>query len=122
MTETPASTVTRVVRAWKKSSAKKVQNDCLQKALDCHNLVLGIDDFAIRKGHSYNTGLHDLRNGTFLDIIPGRRIDELDTYFSIQPDLCTLKPLAIVMGLAKAYHVFAKRCSRGRYVLPIIFI
>lgn len=108
VTETPASTVARVVRAWKKSAAKIVQDECLEKALDCQNLVLGIDDFAIRKGHTYNTGLHDLRNGTFLDIIPGRRIHELDTYFSTQPELCTLKPVAIVMDLAKAYHSFAK--------------
>ncbi|MDQ0171521.1 hypothetical protein J2T19_002983 [Paenibacillus tundrae] len=25
------------------------------------DLVLGIDDFAIKKGHTYNTGIHDLR-------------------------------------------------------------
>lgn len=55
VTETPASTVTRVVRAWKKVAALNVQQVCQQKALDCENLVLGIDDFAIRKGYTYNT-------------------------------------------------------------------
>ncbi len=71
--------------------------------------MLGLDDFAIRKGHTYNTGLHDLRNGTFLDIIPGRTILELEAYFSEQVTLCALKPIAIVMDLAKAYHTFAKK-------------
>ncbi len=108
VTETPASTVTRVVRAWKKTEASRVQQTCQHKALHCQNLVLGMDDFAIRKGHTYNTGFHDLRNGTFLDIIPGRTIHELETYFSTQMTLCALKPIAIVMDLAKAYHGFAK--------------
>ncbi|WP_228548390.1 ISL3 family transposase [Sporosarcina obsidiansis] len=108
VTETPASTVTRVVRAWKKVAVLQVQQACQQKALNCPNLVLGIDDFAIRKGHTYNTGLHDLRNGTFLDVIKGRTINELETYFHTQYSLCALKPRAIVMDLAKAYHTFAK--------------
>lgn len=68
---------------------------------------MGIDDFAIRKGHTYNTGLHDLRNGHFLDIIPGRTIEELKAYFSAQPALCALQPVAIVMDLAQGYHTFA---------------
>ncbi len=60
------------------------------------------------KGIRTNTGLHDLRNGTILDIIPGRTIEELQGYFHTQPTLWALKPVAIVMDLAKAYHTFAK--------------
>ena len=108
VTHTPASTVARVIRAWKTTTAELVQQACQQKAAQCQNLVLGIDDFAIRKGHTYNTGLHDLRNGTFLDVIPGRTIKELEIYFATQPTLCELAPKAIVMDLAKAYHTFAK--------------
>ncbi|WP_285398114.1 hypothetical protein [Lysinibacillus sp. fls2-241-R2A-57] len=77
VTETPATTVARIVKTWKKKEASRVQQACQHKASHCQNLVLGLDDFAIRKGHTYNTGLHDLRNGTFLDIIPGRTILEL---------------------------------------------
>jgi len=33
-----------------------------------NKLVLGIDDFAIRKGHHYNTGIHDIRNASLLII------------------------------------------------------
>ena len=106
---TPSTTVARIVRSWKMEEATRVQKICQKKALACHNLVLGIDDFAIRKGHTYNTGLHDLRGGTFLDVIPGRRIEELHAYFNTQSTLCALKPVAIVMDLAKAYHTFAKK-------------
>lgn len=109
VTGTPATTVARIVKAWKKKEASRVQQACQHKASYCQNLVLGLDDFAIRKGHTYNTGLHDLRNGAFLDIIPGRTILELEAYFSEQVTLCALKPIAIVMDLAKAYHTFAKK-------------
>lgn len=36
-----------------------------------------MDDFAIRKGHTYNTGIHDLKNNTLLDIALGRTFEEL---------------------------------------------
>lgn len=113
VTKIPATTVARIVRSWKMEEAVRVQKACQEKALACNSLVLGIDDFAIRKGHTYNTGLHDLRGGTFLDVIPGRRIEELKTYFTTQPVLCALNPVAIVMDLAKAYHTFAKTMYPG---------
>jgi transposase len=108
VTNTPATTIARVVHTWKTHEAARIQETCQSQALTHDKLVLGIDDFAIRKGHTYNTGLHDLRNGTFLDIIPGRTIEELQDYFNTQPTLLLLNPVAIVMDLAKAYHTFAK--------------
>jgi len=71
-------------------------------------LVLGIDDFAIRKDHTYNTGLHDLRGGYFLDIIPGRTGEELQAYAEKHTVFKVLNPVAIVMDLARAYHSFCK--------------
>jgi transposase len=71
-------------------------------------LLLGIDDFAIRNGHTYNTGLHDLRRGHFLDIIPGRRGEALLAYSKKQDHLKALHPVAVVMDLVKAYHCFCQ--------------
>jgi transposase len=34
--------------------------------------VLGIDEFSVRKGQRYTTGLHDLRGRRVLEVIPGR--------------------------------------------------
>jgi transposase len=47
--------------------------------------VLGIDDFAIREGHTCNTGLHDLRGDSLLDIILGRTSKELLAYYENHP-------------------------------------
>ena len=83
-------------------------NACKEKAVESSQLVLGIDDFAIRKGHTYNTGLHDLRGGTFLDVIPGRTLEELRSYYQKNPLWADLQPTAVVMDLAKGYHTFIK--------------
>lgn len=108
VTNTPPTTIARAVCSWKRNEAARIQEACQSQALMHTKLVLGIDDFAIRKGHTYHTGLHDLRNGTFLDIIPGRTTEDLQGYFHTQPTLCALNPVAIVMDLAKVYHTFAK--------------
>ena len=73
-----------------------------------NKLVLGIDDFAIRKGHSYNTGIHDIRNGSLLQVISGRKLEELREDVRKQAKLYQLQPVAVVMDLAKYYHTFAK--------------
>ena len=108
LSETPLTTVHRVVRQWMTAESARVQSRCAEQAKVRTDLVLGIDDFAIRKGHRYNTGLHDLRGGTFLDVIPGRTIVELQEYYQAQPIWQTLNPVAVVMDLAQSYHTFIK--------------
>jgi transposase len=107
-TQTPATTVERVFKQWMESESVQVQTVCKEKAVESSQLVLGIDDFAIRKGHTYNTGLHDLRGGTFLDVIPGRTLEELRSYYQKNPLWADLQPTAVVMDLAKGYHTFIK--------------
>lgn len=108
LSETPPTTVHRIVRQWMAIEAIRIQKQCEQQAKTSTGLVLGIDDFAIRKGHRYNTGLHDLRGSTFLDVIPGRTIAELQSYYQEQPIWQTLNPIAMVMDLAQSYHTFLK--------------
>lgn len=107
-TQTPATTVERLYKRWMECESAHVQALCKENALKSKQLVLGIDDFAIRKGHTYNTGLHDLRGGTFLDIIPGRTLEELHSYYQEHPLWTDLQPVAVVMDLAKGYHTFIK--------------
>ena len=107
-TQTPTTTVDRVFKRWMESESTQVQATCKEKAIASSQLVLGIDDFAIRKGHTYNTGLHDLRGGTFLDVIPGRTLEELRSYYQENPLWAELQPAAVVMDLAKGYHTFIK--------------
>src|SRR5690606_34953270 len=71
--QVPYSTMERIFKRELHEKSKEVQKQVYQKAVERDNLVLGIDDFAIRKGHTYNTGLHDLKGGQFLDVIPGRK-------------------------------------------------
>ena len=101
-TQTPTTTVDRVFKRWMESESTQFQT-WKEKAIDSSQLVLGIDDFAIRKGHTYNTGLHDLRGGTFFDVIPGRTLEELRSYYQENPLWAELQPAAVVMDLAKGY-------------------
>ncbi|MEG0711087.1 MAG: ISL3 family transposase, partial [Niameybacter sp.] len=71
-------------------------------------LVIGIDDFAIRKGHTYNTGFHDLRNGSLLTVVNGRKCTELLENKELLKMIHVLSPVAVVMDLARSYHNFAK--------------
>ncbi|WP_054744176.1 transposase [Cellulosilyticum ruminicola] len=85
-----------------------MQTQVLDTAISNSKLVIGIDDFAIRKGHTYNTGIHDLRNGTLLTVVLGRKYDELITNKNLRQIVDIVSPFAVVMDLAKSYHNFAK--------------
>lgn len=69
-------------------------------------LILGIDDFAITKGHRCNTGFHDLRNGCLLPLVMGRTYQTLIQNQDLMNQLKLLNSYAIVMDLACAYHKF----------------
>lgn len=106
--QVPYSTMERIFKCDLHVKSADIQEQVYQGALERDGLVLGIDDFAIRKGHTYNTGLHDLRGGYFLDIIPGRTGEELQAYAEKHTVFKVLNPVAIVMDLARAYHSFCK--------------
>ncbi len=81
-----------------------------REAGDTSGLVLGIDDFAIKKGHTYNTGIHNLRSETMLDLLAGRKLEDLRAYARQHPDFLKLNPKAVVMDLAQAYHTWISEC------------
>ncbi|ASA20546.1 hypothetical protein B9T62_06855 [Paenibacillus donghaensis] len=69
----PATTLQTKQQKWLAAESDRLQEQAWEDATCSANLVLGVDDFAIRKGHTYNTGIHNLRGQTLLDIIPGRK-------------------------------------------------
>lgn len=79
-----------------------------KQANACSSLVLRVDDFATRKGHIYNTGIHDLKGETMLNLLPGRKLEDLRT--QQHPNFQGLKPKAVVMDLARAYHAWISEC------------
>lgn len=109
----PYSTVERIYKNYIDCIVPELQKLVISESNNTSKLVLGMDDFAIRKGHTYNTGIHDLRNGTLLEIIPGRKLEELRNHKNTNPQLFELKPFAIVMDLAPYYHKFAKEVYPG---------
>lgn len=59
-TETAYSTVERIFKNYLNNVKPKICSKDLGLSKNTERLVIEIDDFAIRKGHSYNTGIHDL--------------------------------------------------------------
>jgi len=78
MTGTPYSTAERFF----KETAQKVAGHTVKQAqvtaMNSKKLILGVDDFATRKGHNYNTGIHDLRGESLIGIAEGRTLPEQD--------------------------------------------
>lgn len=63
-------------------------------------LILVIDDFAIRKSHTYHTGFHDLRTGSLLTLVIGRTYQTLIGNEKLMNQLCGVNPYPVVMNLA----------------------
>lgn len=108
--QAPASTVQRMHQEALPQACERLTKQAWNEAVDSSNLVLGIDDFAIKKGHTYNTGIHNLRGETMLDLWAGRKLEDLREYAQANPRFLALKPKAVVMDLAKAYHTWIAEC------------
>jgi len=107
LTGTPYSTVERFFKEIAQKVAESTVKQVQDTALESNKLILGIDDFAIRKGHNYNTGIHDLRGESLIGIAEGRTLPELREYMKANPQIASLKPFAVVVDLARGYHTFA---------------
>lgn len=73
---------------------------------------LGIDDFAVRKGHDYNTAIYDLSTNRLIDIIEGRTKDEVITYLNALSADFKQNIKAVAMDLSRSY------CSSILNALP----
>jgi len=111
--ETPYSTAERFFKETVLRVAPKTIAAAQTQARQSEKLILGIDDFAIRKGHNYNTGIHDLRGENLIGIVEGRTLDDLRAYMKKTPSLSLLEPYAIIMDLAKSYHSFVAEFFPG---------
>jgi len=106
----PASTVQQMHQEAVPAVSERLYKQAWNEAKATTGLVLGIDDFAIKKGHTYNTGIHHLRGESMLDLFAGRKRDDLRAYARQHPDFLALKPKAVVMDLAQAYHTWISEC------------
>jgi len=110
MQQAPASTVQRMHNEAIPLESERLSEQAWKQAKESSGLILGVDDFAIKKGHTYNTGIHDLKGETMLDLLPGRKLEDLRAYAQQHPDFLQLAPKAVVMDLAQAYHTWISEC------------
>jgi len=110
MQQAPASTIQRIHYEAVPAEGERIYKQVWEEAKATPDLVLGVDDFASKKGHSYNTGIHNLKGETMLDLLPGRKLEELRAYAQAHPDFLLLSPKAVVMDLAQAYHTWISEC------------
>ncbi|SCW66082.1 Transposase [Paenibacillus tianmuensis] len=110
MQQAPVSTVQRIHNEAVPVEYERICEQVWEEAKETADLVLGVDDFAIKKGHAYNTGIHNLKGETMLDLLPGRKLEELRSYAQEHPDFLLLNPKAVVLNLARAYHTWISEC------------
>lgn len=65
--------------------------------------VLGIDEYARRKGHRYNTLIVDVDKGQPIVTFKGRRADEVVAWFSSRPQEELARVEAVVLDMSKTY-------------------
>ena len=110
MQQAPATTVQQMHNEFVPQECERLTEQAWKQAKESGGLVLGVDDFAIKKGHTYNTGIHDLKGEMMLDLLSGRKLEDLRAYAQQHPDFLLLKPKAVVMDLARAYHTWISEC------------
>ena len=64
---------------------------------------IGIDDYARRKGHRYNTSIVDLDKGRPIATFKGRRAEEVLAWFSSRPKAELKRVEVVVLDMSKTY-------------------
>jgi transposase len=65
--------------------------------------AIGIDEYARRKGHRYNTSIVDLDKGRPIATFKGRRVEEVMAWFRSRPQVQLERVEVVVMDMSKTY-------------------
>jgi transposase len=77
--------------------------------------VVGLDEFAIRKGQVYDTAIMDLVHKHVLGVVSGRRQEEVAAFFSGLPQPEALE--VVVMDMHEPYRQAVQLCLPGARVV-----
>jgi transposase len=70
--------------------------------------AIGIDEYARRKGHHYNTLIVDLDKGKPIVTLKGRRADEVVAWFKSRPQAELARVEVVVLDMSKTYSAAIK--------------
>ena len=70
--------------------------------------AIGIDEYARRKGHHYNTLIVDLEQGQPIATLKGRRADDVIAWFKSRPPDELNKVEVVVLDMSKTYFAAVK--------------
>jgi transposase len=70
--------------------------------------AIGIDEYARRKGHHYNTLIVDLEQGQPIATLKGRRADDVIAWFKSRPPDEITKVEVVVLDMSKTYFAAVK--------------
>jgi transposase len=65
--------------------------------------AIGIDEYARRKGHRYNTSIVDLDKGRPIATLKGRRVDDVMAWFKSRPPAELDRVEVVVLDMSKTY-------------------
>lgn len=68
-----------------------------------HLRLLGIDDIARKKGHSYNTVIYNQETGNIVALFTGRKKEDVVTYLKVWPEEVRSKVEAVSMDMSRSY-------------------
>ena len=79
------------------------------KAAGYHPKYLAVDEFSIRKGHTYATCVMDLETGEVLWVGEGRSKEDFEKFFKeIEPGFLT-NVIAVAMDMNASYHLLVEK-------------
>jgi len=92
---------------WSHVKCQQIFNHYAQKEINARGAVkteyLGIDDFAVRKGHDYNTVIYDLKTNRLINVIKGRTKEEVIPFLKSKPEIFGQHIKAVAMDMSRSY-------------------